>query len=196
MKSIAFGIFILATVSLLPRTAAPAPPLPMTPAAATEDPCSVANLPAGVQDLLKKDFPSMRPQQMSELSARDQKIWMQAHAKECPGIAVGHFERKTSLSYAFLLVAASDPAGGYKFVVFTKIANGNTYSSKLLNEALTNIDSRGLTISRVPPGKYTNYQKTKTITATLDCILLQWLDAGTDLFYYSGGKYPRLNMIE
>jgi hypothetical protein len=191
MKLSVIGSLVFATLSLLPHTSTPAPV-----AAAPVDVCSVANLPAPVQDLLKKDFPSMRPQQMSELSADDQKIWIQAHAKECPGIAVGHFERKTSLSYAFLLVAKSDPTGGYKFVVFTKAANGNTYSSKLLNEAMTNIDSTGLAISKVPPGKYSNYQKTKTITATLDCILLQWLDAGTDLFYYSGGKYPRLNMIE
>jgi hypothetical protein len=196
MKTILLGVLIFATLSLLPRASAPskvaAPPV----AAAAEDVCSVASLPAPVKDLLKKDFPSMRPRQTLDLSADDQKIWMKAHAKECPGISVGHFENEYSVAYAFLLVAKSEPAGGYKFVVFTKTTNGDTYSSKLLNQVDTNIDSTGLTISKVLPGKHSNYQKTKTINATLDTILLQWLDSAADLFYWSGGKYQRLNVIE
>jgi hypothetical protein len=191
MRSRPMGGLIFATMGLLAWISVPLPA-----AAAPENVCSDANLPAPIQELLKKDFPSMRPRVLSDLGADDQKIWQTSHAKECPGIAVGHFESKDSLAFAVLLVAKSAPAGGYKFMVFTKGTSGDTYSWKLLNQIDGNIDSTGLTISKVPPGKFSNFQKTKSITTNLDNILLQWLDAGADLFYWSGGKYLRLNVIE
>jgi len=74
--------------------------------------CGVANLPAPIQDLLKNKFPSLRPKQLSDMSANDQRRVLETKKKECPGIAVGHFENKDQLSYAILLVAKSEPTGG------------------------------------------------------------------------------------
>jgi hypothetical protein len=171
-------------------------PLPLSLPLAPADICSVANLPAPIQDLLKNKFPLQRPRQVFDLSADDQQIWYTSHEKDCPGIAIGHFENNSQLAYAFLLVSNSKPNGGYKLVVFTKDTTGDAYSSKLLNQVEDNIDSTGLLISKVPPGKYSNFQKTRSIRMNLDGILLEWTKAGADLFYFSGGRYQKLNVSE
>lgn len=84
-------------------------------------------------------------------------------------------------------------------MVFSKDAKGDSYSWKLLNQVeghKDQIESSGLVISRVPPGKYSDSLNTRSIHTALDGILLEWMQAGADLFYWSGGRYQKLNVSE
>jgi hypothetical protein len=168
---------------------------------AQQKPCDGSDLPAPIQALLKDKFPSLRPKQLSDMSDDDQQLWKKVKGKssDCPGIATGHFEIKDQLAYAILLVSKQEPNAGYKLVVFTKDANGDSYSAKLLNQvegSVEQIDSSGLVISRAPPGKYSDALNSKSIQLNLDGILLEWTQGSADLFYFSGGKYLKLSVSE
>ena len=82
--------------------------------------CDAAAAPAAIGELLKERFAEWRPKQVSDMEADEQELWLKgSNGKECPGIAVGHFESTDSLSYAFLLDPLSNPCGGHKIVVYS-----------------------------------------------------------------------------
>jgi hypothetical protein len=59
--------------------------------------CSEATLPPQARALLKKRFPGWRIKLQSDLVDFDKQAYAQDHPKECPGIAVGHFQDPRSL---------------------------------------------------------------------------------------------------
>jgi hypothetical protein len=71
--------------------------------------------------LVNKKFPGWRVKATSDLEAYDKELWVKEHPKECPGIAVGHFEDPNQVAYGILLVPNSAAAVGYKLVVLAKI---------------------------------------------------------------------------
>ncbi len=88
---------------------------------------------------------------MSDLEADDMKLWLETHAKECHGIAVGHFEQPDRVAYETLLVPKSGHYGSYKIVVLSKVLD--QYSLRLLDHAdaeNTNSDDSGLIVSKNP----------------------------------------------
>lgn len=79
------------------------------------------------------------------------KLWLETHAKECHGIAVGHFEQPDRVAYETLLVPKSGHYGSYKIVVLSKVLD--QYSLRLLDHAdaeNTNSDDSGLIVSKNP----------------------------------------------
>ena len=74
-------------------------------------------LPSDAKLFLNQRFPDWRPKNMSDLGGYDKKLWLEAHAKECPGIAVGHFEQADRVGYAILLVPQAGHTASYKIIV-------------------------------------------------------------------------------
>src|SRR5712692_6588374 len=75
------------------------------PQAKAGDPCDLSGIPQEIQSKLEKDYPDWRPEKLDSLDDNDRGLWLKAHPHDCPGIAIGHFESKTELSYAFLLIS-------------------------------------------------------------------------------------------
>jgi hypothetical protein len=154
--------------------------------------CDDSALPTSVRDLLNAKFSDWRPKQVSDMNADDQQVWLTAvHGKECPGIAVGHFETADELSYAILLVPKSNPSGGHKVVVVSKGAPKSTYTWKLLDHAEGQTYS-GLVISKAAPGKYSDLENNKSIQLKLDGIQVEWLEKGAVLYFWSEGRYRKI----
>src|ERR1700747_3232085 len=102
--------------------------------AQSSSPCDGATVPTVISELLNDKFPQWRPKRISDMDADNQRLWLEGRNGEtCPGIAIGHFENASRLSYAFLLVPRSNPSGGYKVVVFSKDVGKDVYSSTLLD---------------------------------------------------------------
>lgn len=130
------------------------------------------------------------------MDADDQQLWLKgSNHKECPGIATGHFESTESLSYALLLVPKSNPSGGHKIVVFSKDLAKDVYTSKLLDHAEGQTYS-GLVISRVGPGKYDDWEGAKSIHTKLDGLLVEWMEKGALLYYWSASHYHKLQVSD
>jgi len=149
-------------------------------------PCEKA-LPPAVQSYVEHQFPEWRAKALSDLEGYDRQLWQETHKKECPGIAVGHFEKAEQLSYALLLVPRSTAKSGYKFVVISS-APENTYRSELLDHNDAE-DASGMVISKAPPGKYSDFEQTKTVQLKLDSISLDWLEKSSVLYYWSDGHF-------
>ena len=157
--------------------------------------CSEAALPALINELLKAKFPQWRPKQVSDVDAHDRQLWLKTHEKECPGIAVGHFESADRLSYATLLVPKSEPRGGYKIVVISKGPTGDAYTWRLLDHA----DGQtylGLVISKAEPGLYSDFELTESIQTKLDGVYVEWIEKGAQLYYWSGDRYRKLQLSD
>lgn len=164
-------------------------------AAQGDDPCAQVNLPAPVIELLKTKFSDWRPKQVSDLDADDRELWVKAHAKECPGTIVGQFESKDRLAYTVLLLPKSRPTGGYQLVVFNKGRTGDNYDWKVLDHA-DGQTYTGLVISKALPGKYSDFAGRKSIQTRLDGVYVEWIEKGANLYYWSAGRYHKLQVSE
>lgn len=154
--------------------------------------CDDSALPTSVRDLLNAKFSEWRPKQVSDMNPDDQQLWLTAvHGKECPGIAIGHFESADELSYAILLVPKSNPSGGHKVVVVSKAAPKSAYTWKLLDHAEGQTYS-GLVISKAAPGKYSDLENNKSIQLKLNGIQVEWMEKGAVLYFWSEGRYRKI----
>jgi hypothetical protein len=130
------------------------------------------------------------------MNADDQQLWLKGpNGKECPGIAIGHFDSADRLSYALLLVPQSNPSGGHKIVVFSKGATKDVYTWGLLDHAEGQTYS-GLVISKAEPGKYDDSETTKSVQIKLDGLFVEWMEKGAQLYYWSGGRYHKLQVSD
>jgi hypothetical protein len=159
-------------------------------------PCDATAVPPQVSSALKSKFADWRPKQLSDMEADDQQLWLKGpNAKECPGITIGHFENAKDFSYAVLLVPKAEPTGGYKIVVFSKRATSDAYAWKLLDHADGETYS-GLVISKAEPGKYSDFERSKSIQTKLDGVYVEWMEKGAVLYYWSAGRYQRLQVSD
>jgi hypothetical protein len=157
-------------------------------------PCSGVVFPAPINELLKEKFAGWRPKQISDMDQDDQQLWLGAKPKECPGFAVGHYEKSNELSYAILLVPRSDPSGGYKVVVFDKKSSGEFHWSVV--DHANGQTCSCLVISKVPPGRYSDFEGTRSVQVKLDSILVEWMEKGAVLFHRSEGRYERIRVSD
>lgn len=153
--------------------------------------CSATTLPTAAGELVKAKFPLWRAKQISDLGADDQQLWAKAHPKDCPGIASGHFESSDELAYAVLLVPKAKSKGGYKIVVLSSPQSGSGYASKLLDQEQGQ-GSDGLVISAAAPGRYSDFENTKSAKLKLDSIYVEWIEKAAILYYWSAGRYHKL----
>src|SRR4029077_7555180 len=104
-----------------------------------------------------------RPKHLSDLSGYDKKLWLETHPKECPGIAVGHFEQPDRVGYAVVLIPKSGHATS-KIIVLSE--GSDEYAIRLLDHAEGS--TSGLVISKEPHGTYSGFDDTKSVRLKLD----------------------------
>ncbi|HEY2819637.1 MAG TPA: hypothetical protein VGJ06_01245 [Candidatus Acidoferrum sp.] len=181
-RSVFITIVALAGIATAPRMSAAPEPVS----------CDTAAMPAQVREMLRNKFAGWRPKQLSDMSVEDQKSWLASPSgKFCPGIAIGHFENSKDLSYAVLLLHKSEPTHGYKIIVFSKQADGDIYTSNLLELSDSEPDS-ALVISKVAPGKFPDLETEKSVRTTLDGVIVESLEKGAVLYYWSESHCRRI----
>ncbi len=151
--------------------------------------CRTESLPSPVQQLLESKYGNWRPKNVSDLGADDKQLWVKAHPKDCPGIAIGHFEEPDSLAYALLLVPKSELNKGYKIIAVSKLATGDTYAVRLLEANAQADSSSGLVISKAPSGSYSDFEDTGSVQLKLDAVNVEWIEKAAVLYYWSHGEY-------
>lgn len=155
------------------------------------EPCDNTPLPEEVQQLLAQKYPSWRTARFSDLSDEEQNQWQKSKQRGlCPGIAKGHFDSPTSISYALLLVPTNPETLGYKIVVAGK--KRGKYEFKVV-ENIENFSYAGNAIYTLPPGKYNDFYEDKTVTLTLDAFQLELMYKGiAAMYYWKNGRYHSL----
>ena len=80
----------------------------LSPQSRATDPYDLSVVPQEVRAKLDRDYADWQPERLEQLDEDDRVMWINAHPHDCPGIAVGHFESKAEVSFAFLLVSKPD----------------------------------------------------------------------------------------
>ena len=158
-------------------------------AATASDPCANITLPAGVEQVLKQQYPDWRPKTVTDLEGYDQKLWLSTNPRRCPGIATGHFEQANQLAYALLLVPNSGQNAGYKVIIVVRSDDHDNYAVRLLDQGKF---ESGMVISRERPGKHTGLEATESVTLKFDGLNVEWLEKSSVLYYYADGSYHQL----
>ena len=157
--------------------------------------CEASIIPTGTQTLIGTKFNGWRPKRLTDLGADDQELWKKAHKDECPGIFTRHLESADRLAYVVLLVPKSDPTGGYKVVVLEQEQPNGAFSFNILDHSESQTYS-GLVISSAPPVKYSDFDGMKSVEVKLNGIYVEWLEKGTQLYYWSGGRYHKIQISD
>src|SRR5438094_639309 len=117
-----------------------------------EDFCNLASLPEPVQQILAQKFPGWRVWGSSDLTKEEREHWSKSkNTSDCPGLAVGHFENKEYLSYAFSLVPVDAEKRGWRLIVLTRNKEA-AYQEKIIDKH-DDLTGTGV-LYKAPPGKY------------------------------------------
>src|SRR6476661_2581762 len=137
------------------------------------DSCDLSVLPKEVRAELDKNYSDWQPERLEHLYADDREIWIKAHPNDCPGIAIGHFESKTELSYALLLISKPDrKRPGLRILVFSRPAPTTPYVAHVISkwDTGTFYDGSDQVIATVSPGRYEGVMGPKKVQTDLDSI--------------------------
>jgi hypothetical protein len=163
-----------------------------TPVVAQSAKCTIRELPKGIADVIISKYAGWIPEQISDLGPDDQALWVKAHGNLCPSIASGHFQSNDWVTYAVLLLKKDQPRLGYKFLLFNENPSGR-FMSILLDQAEGKNAGQPV-ISRVPPGEYSDPENGQSVKTKLDSVLIEWIEAAAQLYYWSGSKYHKLQV--
>jgi hypothetical protein len=143
--------------------------------ARSHDELCVDVLPEDARAALQSQFAGFYPQKVSDLSTEYQQAWLKDHPQECPGIAVGHFQSASKMSYAVLLVGSRGSLSGSKLVALSQTAKG-WKATKVEEE----------------PVEY-HYQAVAKLPrkGALDRIQLKEFDGGSSVYSWAGGRFHR-----
>ena len=147
-------------------------------------------LPPALQKEIKARYPKWRLMELSDMSSDDAKLWVGRRGEVCPGVAIGDFDGSKLDQYALLLLrkkprqtvillySAKQPTGRYRFAT---LVQGPT--------ALIPVVFKG------DPGDYYEADKGQTpIKIKGDTIIYEIMEAGTEVFYFAGGRIKRLTL--
>jgi hypothetical protein len=153
--------------------------------------CNFAALPSELQQRLKTDFPSWKIQDSGNLTENAKARWQAEKPVACPGIAVGHFESPTHLSYAVLLVPLRNPESAYRFLVFTP--KNEAQGDLTVVESSDAPSAANGFVRTVPLTKVFNADWRRKLNAGGSEGIL-FVDAGldeyeADVYFWSEGKY-------
>jgi hypothetical protein len=79
--------------------------------------------------------------------------------------------------------------------VLSASGSGNAYSSKILDQEQGQ-GSDGLVISVAAPGQYSDFEDTKVTKVKVDGIYAEWIEKGAILYYWSAGRYQKLQVSD
>lgn len=159
------------------------------------DPCHLSVLPKEIQAKLQKDYPDWQPERIENLYEDDRQLWTNTHPHDCPGIAIGHFESKTDVSYALLLVSKpGQKRPGLRIVVFSRTGAFSPYVSHLISkyDSGTFYEGSDQVIATASAGHYEEAMGPKKIEIDLDGIWYEVMEKGAILYYWKNGRYHQL----
>jgi len=157
------------------------------------NPCDISVLPKEIQTTLEKSYPDWQPERLENLSQYCRRFWLKDHPNDCPGIAIGHFESKSELSYALFLVPRPDrKQPGASIVVFSRTGPTIPFVSHLVFKwDVGNFYGHSdLVISKIAAGRYGDPQ----VLIDLDGVLYEAMEKASSLYYWKNRQYHVLSV--
>ena len=145
--------------------------------------------PEPVRQILKNKYSDWRPVNIEDLSAEHQQYWLHSlSGADCPGLAAGHFESKTSLSYALSLMPKQPGGLGLRIIVIRK-GKGGIYQDMLLEKV--DVAVNPYVVYSVPPGTYYTTEEAEKVQLELDGFQVERMEAAAVLYFWEKGIYRK-----
>ena len=158
----------------------------------SEESCNIADISEQVQRIITQKFPDWRGWGLSDLTKEEKDHWSKNENKSnCPGLAIGHFENKASLSYALSLIPVDQGKRGWRLIVISKNKQG-VYQEKILRHR-DDLTGTGV-LYKAPPGKYSDPEESESVRLTLEGFIYEEYEKGAILFYWRKGRYNELDV--
>ena len=152
----------------------------------SRDFCDKTTLPLPVQSVLQKKYSDWRILNLNDLKEYQDEKEKQVQRKTCPGIAVGHFQNKLTLSYGLILISQRPNISSYQFIVIGPNSKG-LYQDHLLEKI--DYPPNPQIIYTVPPHTFYNFQKETSVTSPFECLQSEEFKHGEAIFCWIAGKF-------
>jgi len=153
--------------------------------------CADSALPEGVRAVLASQYADWRVETFADLDADYQKAWMAKRPNECPGIVAGHFEGKSDLSYALLLIPRAKGKPGYRLAALSKASSKGNYFAIILDQSDTYSMSDSA-VFRADPGLQFDEEKFATFKLKSEAIYFETFEKGGSIYYWKHGRYEHV----
>jgi hypothetical protein len=151
-----------------------------------------ALLPQESGTVLKNQFPEWKVVTIDDLGPDEQSLWHEKHGNQCPGIIEGQFGPSAETSYAVTLIHKRGTQNYQILLLLYKY--GSQY--KILTLSPEEIASHTSVLTKIPPGKYSDWDSSKTVRTHFDAISYEAIEVGAVMFYWNGSQYRTLQLSE
>ncbi len=168
--------------------------VPVIASTPTGNDCSQL-LPQPVKRLLARQYPSWKVTALPDLLPEDRKLWRESPYRkgDCPGVAVGHFERRDRLSYGVLLIRRRGDKTYNMLLLASQVGRGKWRLSVLDKEREVAFTTA---IWKMPPGQYSNWDDTERVRITLDGIVNEQIEAWSIMYYWRRGDWHQIRLSD
>jgi hypothetical protein len=153
--------------------------------------CDASVLPSGVSELLKSHFEGWRIRTAEDMEEYDRQLWTKSKPDACPGITSGRFLSATKKTFVVLLVPKKPDLKGYKIIAFDQ-ADSNGSFTPIVIEANTTQSAADLAIFQLPPGVYSDPDRTRRVRIELDGLQVERMEVSTTLYFWRSGHFEHL----
>jgi len=150
--------------------------------------CNTNVIPDSISNLMKSSFVGWRIKNERDFDDFHRAAWIKAKPGLCPGIAKGHFINSLTNDYALLLVSSDQKKQSYKVVVFSP--KGEKINSYIV-ESGRNFMER-VAVSAISPGAYFGVENSPTVELKTDGIMVEELEVGSMIYYWSNGSFKNI----
>jgi len=156
--------------------------------------CKLESLPQEIRNRLTMEFASWKVQVPETLSPHAHERWESEKPQQCPGIAIGQFEKDKTISYGVLLTHQGRADANYKFLVFSPKGVTPSFEMRVLDQSDdgggSNLFIRGVGIGKF----FSESLKKKFQVQAREGILL--VDSGeneyeADIYFWVSDAYQR-----
>lgn len=150
-------------------------------------------LPRPLASLIRHTYPTWKITTLADLEKGDRELWLKSPDRRgaVPGIARGHFESNLTESRALMLFRRQ----GKKTRSMLLLASPKEGKWRLTTLASVQVDNPAV-VWKVPPGEYTNWDKTEKLKTSLDGIVMEGIESWSVLHYKTQGQWKTFQLTD
>jgi len=157
---------------------------------ASTDPRESIAVPPLISTILQKSFPNWRVEKLSDLDSSEQEAWTTKYPTACPSFVAGHFQKPSSVGYAFLLLPSDQAKKGYRLVAFIETMKDHWRSIVL--ERNDQHSPETPVIGLTQPGDYQGAEGSKKIHTETEGIFSEDMGVGVMIYYWHVDRFRNL----
>lgn len=149
------------------------------------------NLPEEIRAYLAQRLPDWKVVDLSDLLPDDREWWLKKHPNDSPGFVAGRFAPTRAPAYGVTLIPKNPDDRRAKFLIFHNSGRGYTAETMLeLPNATPPVVFQG------SAGVYKSPDQSRQVRTRYPVIFYVHYEASATIFYWSKGKYRKLQVIE